>query len=153
MMRLYVAIQFLLLPSTQGTKGLQVKPVAGGEVDGMAGGEAEGWRDVVLPSVDDSSFGAVINKGAMMARWTNDHWNATAHRVIEPSVEAASTDRYSIAFFVDPDADQMIEVDAKYEVNTTKQEPDAKRHKYSPISSKDFIRMKLEEMARTAATS
>lgn len=128
-----------------------MKSVAGGEVGGCAGGEADGWRDVVLPAVDDaSSFGAVINTGAMMARWTNDHWKATAHRVIVPSAEAASTDRYSIAFFVDPDADQMIEVDEKYAVNT-KQELGAQLNQYSPISSKDFIRMKLEEMAGASA--
>jgi isopenicillin N synthase-like dioxygenase len=147
-----VVIQFLLLPSCQGARGLQVKTVTGGEVGGTAGGEADGWRDVILPVIDDpSTFGAVINTGAMMARWTNDHWKATAHRVIVPTAEAASTDRYSIAFFVDPDADQLIEVDEKYAVNTAKNDHGAiQGNEYLPISSKDFIRMKLEEMARAA---
>ena len=27
----------------------------------------------------------IVNTGALAARWTNDTWNATAHRVIVPS--------------------------------------------------------------------
>ena len=62
----------------------------------------------------NAPFGAVINTGAMMARMTNDYWKATPHRVIVPTAECARTDRYSIAFFVDPDIDEMIEVQEKY---------------------------------------
>lgn len=130
---------------------MQVKSVAGGEVGGAAGGEADGWRDVVVPAVDDpSAFGAVINTGAMMARWTNDHWRATAHRVIVPSAEAASADRYSIAFFVDPDSDELIVVDEKYAINNQKEGPGTGASVYKPVTSKEFIRMKLDEMARSA---
>jgi isopenicillin N synthase-like dioxygenase len=146
------SLQFLLLPASQGARGLQVKQVAGGEVGGAAGGEAGGWMDVVVPTVDDAStFGAVINTGSMMARWTNDHWKATAHRVIVPSAEAAATDRYSIAFFVDPDEDQVIEVDQKYAINKTKDEQGNGAVVYDPITSKEFIFMKLAEMQRAAA--
>jgi len=30
------------------------------------------------------------NTGALLARWTNDEWKATAHRVVIPSAEAAA---------------------------------------------------------------
>jgi isopenicillin N synthase-like dioxygenase len=117
----------------------------GGEVGGRAGGEdADGWKDVVVPQQDQpNSLGAVINTGAMMARWTNDHWKATAHRVIVPTAEMAAQDRYSIAFFVDPDADEWIAVDDKFANNS------GKEGCYQPITSKDFLSMKLNEMVGT----
>ena len=40
------------------------------------------------------------NTGAMLARWCNDHVKATPHRVV-----ATHRERYSIAFFCDPDKD------------------------------------------------
>lgn len=137
------AYTFLLL--NDGPRGLQVKSVLGGEVGGRAGGEdADGWKDVVVPQQDQpNSLGAVINTGAMMARWTNDHWKATAHRVIVPTAEMAAQDRYSIAFFVDPDADEWIAVDDKFANNS------GKEGCYQPITSKDFLSMKLNEMVGT----
>ncbi|KAG7362287.1 2(OG)-Fe(II) oxygenase family oxidoreductase [Nitzschia inconspicua] len=149
------AFTFLFLK--EGPMGLQVKSVEGGEVGGSAGGEeADGWKDVVVPSSPDdtnnhnktgdenetttatTSFGAIINTGAMLARWTNDHWKATAHRVVVPNAEIASQDRYSIAFFVDPDADEFIEVDPKFAGDG--------KCCYEPIRSRDFLSMKLNEM-------
>jgi isopenicillin N synthase-like dioxygenase len=48
----------------------------------------------------------VINVGDMLARWANDVFNSTPHRVISPAV---STDRYSMAMFFDPNLDSMIQ--------------------------------------------
>ena len=42
----------------------------------------------------------IINIGDAMARWTNDVFNSTPHRVISPT---ADTSRYSVALFFDPD--------------------------------------------------
>jgi len=175
---------FLLLRGNQGPMGLQVKPgQRGGEIGGIAGGEEVGWMDVALKSSnsrcdddddddndndndqkeneeDEESFGAIINTGAMMARMTNDYWKATPHRVIVPSAELASKHRYSIAFFVDPDSHELIEVNEKYAdwdyncaAAAANNDGDANDEKkttsllsYEPITSKDFILKKLKEM-------
>ena len=71
---------------------------------------------------------------------------ATAHRVIIPDETAARQDRYSIAFFVDPDVDQLIEVDDKF-----KRESASHNFIYEPITSQDFLRMKLQDLASGGA--
>ena len=64
----------------------------GGEFDGAEWTEAPGRGGAT----------ACRQHGALMARWTNDEWRATAHRVVAGPPEVASRDRYSIAFFFDP---------------------------------------------------
>ena len=46
----------------------------------------------------------VVNIGDMMARWTNDRFASTQHRVINTS----GRERYSIPFFYDPDHDAEV---------------------------------------------
>lgn len=41
----------------------------------------------------------VVNIGDSMARWTNDRWVSTLHRVVNPPREHASSERLSAAFF------------------------------------------------------
>ena len=77
------------------------------------GGEAGGWLDVETPPRSEGgAVGAIVNTGALMARWTNDTWRATAHRVVVPTA-AAAAHRYSVACFIDPDADARVAVDAR----------------------------------------
>lgn len=53
--------------------------------------------------------GFVINLGDLMARWTNDRWRSTLHRVVNPPPDAAgSTRRQSIAFFHQPNWEAEI---------------------------------------------
>jgi isopenicillin N synthase-like dioxygenase len=53
----------------------------------------------------------IINTGDLMARWTNNKYCSTPHRVrARTQKEANATDRYSIAFFTDPDNDTLISV-------------------------------------------
>jgi len=63
-----------------------------------------GWVDV--PYVPGSF---VINLGDLMARWTNDRWVATPHRVVNPPPELAMTRRISLPFFHLPNHDAVIE--------------------------------------------
>ncbi len=52
----------------------------------------------------------VVNLGDMMARWTNDRWPATLHRVsIPPADRAAASRRQTIVFFHDPRPDAVID--------------------------------------------
>lgn len=48
----------------------------------------------------------VLNCGDLMQQWTNDYFRSTKHRV-QPNMN--NRDRYSIALFIDPDADVLVE--------------------------------------------
>lgn len=48
----------------------------------------------------------IINLGELMARWTNDRYRSNLHRVRN---NTQATDRYSIAFFFDPEYDARID--------------------------------------------
>jgi isopenicillin N synthase-like dioxygenase len=51
----------------------------------------------------------VVNIGELMARWTNDRWPATLHRVVNPPrVVALGNRRQSIVFFHNPNYDAEI---------------------------------------------
>lgn len=81
----YGTLTVLLADPSQG--GLQVRSTTGS------------WIDVVPAP---GSF--VVNLGDAMARWTNDRWRSTLHRVVVPSVR-----RQSIAFFHNANWDAVIE--------------------------------------------
>jgi isopenicillin N synthase-like dioxygenase len=52
----------------------------------------------------------VVNLGDMMARWTNDRWRATLHRVAVPRHDRRTgSRRQTIVFFHDPRADAVID--------------------------------------------
>jgi isopenicillin N synthase-like dioxygenase len=54
--------------------------------------------------------GFVVNIGDMMARWTNDRWVSTLHRVVNPPRDLVSgTERLSIGFFHQPNDDFVVE--------------------------------------------
>jgi isopenicillin N synthase-like dioxygenase len=51
----------------------------------------------------------IINIGDLMARWTNDAWVSTLHRVVNPPAEAgAESRRQSLVFFHNPNYDAVI---------------------------------------------
>jgi isopenicillin N synthase-like dioxygenase len=66
---------------------------------------AEGeWRDV--PIVPDCF---IVNIGELMARWTNETWKATLHRVVNPPEDKASASRrLSLVFFHNPNYDAPV---------------------------------------------
>eukprot|EP00933_Yihiella_yeosuensis_P034582 TRINITY_DN28058_c0_g1_i1.p1 TRINITY_DN28058_c0_g1~~TRINITY_DN28058_c0_g1_i1.p1 ORF type:complete len:380 (-),score=61.80 TRINITY_DN28058_c0_g1_i1:140-1279(-) len=149
---------FLLLeesaPGLQVRKGVAgaasdqwgVRPEAEGAVPGCSGvtgtvsADSGGWTDVQ----GQGGTTAIVNVGAVMARWTNDRWPATVHRVIVPSKEDAACHRYSIPFFVQPDAEAMIQA------HPAMLKDGGKPH-YAPISARDHLQMKLEELVNKAA--
>ena len=52
----------------------------------------------------------VVNLGDMMARWTNDRWTSTLHRVVNPTeLRAWESRRQSIGFFAHPNFDAEID--------------------------------------------
>jgi len=67
-------------------------------------GKAGEWLDVPhLPG----SF--VVNIGDMLARWTNDRWVSTLHRVVNPPADrVAASRRQSVVFFQNPNYDALV---------------------------------------------
>ncbi len=75
-----------------------------------------GGLEVRLPSGDWASpprvpDAYIINIGDMMARWTNDRWTSTLHRVVagSPGENGTTPRRQSLAFFYQPDWNARIE--------------------------------------------
>jgi isopenicillin N synthase-like dioxygenase len=104
----------LTILATDGVAGLQVRAR-----NGM-------WLDAPhLPGA------FVCNIGDCLMRWTNDVYVSTPHRVAVPL-----RDRYSVAFFLDPNPD------ARVEVLRSCLEPGAEP-RYQPISGADYLRQRL----------
>jgi isopenicillin N synthase-like dioxygenase len=137
----------------ESSHGLQVKAVEGGDLNSFTSSPntsgkdfyLEGWNDVtfdqdMLRTIDnDETCAVIVNTGALMARWTNDTWRATAHRVIVSSAQARLSHRYSIAMFFDPDKETICSVHPKLI------EENGSVAKYPPIKSLDYLMMKLKE--------
>ena len=70
-----------------------------------AGGLAVRRRDGEWIEAPPIPGAFVCNSGDCLMRWTNDVYLSTPHRVTSP----AGRERYSIAFFLDPNADAMVE--------------------------------------------
>lgn len=116
----YGSLTILLQDDAPG--GLQVK--ASDERSG-------GWTPVPR---EEGAF--VINLGDLMARWTNDKWTSTLHRVVMPDRDAkGSTRRQSMAFFHNINPDHVVEC---IETCTSEENPP----KYEPIRAFDFLMMK-----------
>ena len=75
----------------------------------------------------------VCNIGDCLMRWSNDVYVSTPHKVVSPP----GVDRYSVAFFLDPNPDAVV---ACLPTCVTPERP----AKYGPISGADFLRSRLE---------
>lgn len=92
------------------------------------------WVDV--PYVPDSF---VVNIGDSLARWTNDTWVSTMHRVVNPTIDnGSSNDRISIVFFFQPNYDTVIEC-----ISTC--EGPGRPRKYGPIRNGEYLAMKFAQ--------
>jgi isopenicillin N synthase-like dioxygenase len=83
----------------------------------------------------------VINIGDLMARWTNDRWVSTLHRVVNPVPDArGSTRRQSLAFFHQPN--WLAEIVAL---------PGTGAPKYAPVLSGPYLMSKFTATVKPAA--
>ena len=74
------------------------------DVKGLQVLAADGvWHDV-----SPSRGALLINFGDLMARWTNERWRSTLHRVKPPIVDGTIRRRRSAAFFLDGNHDALI---------------------------------------------
>jgi len=103
----YGALTLLL---TDGAPGLQVRPRCGD------------WQDV--PHVPGAF---VVNIGDCLMRWTNDIYISTPHRVLPPPRA-----RKSVAFFLDPNPDSVIEA-----------LPGTGAPKYPPVTGAEYLASRL----------
>lgn len=102
--------------ATDGVAGLQVRRRGGG------------WEDV--PTVPGAF---VCNIGDCLMRWTNDLYASTPHRVRAPVAE-----RYSAAFFLDPNPDAVVAV---LPGCTGADSPP----RYTPVTGAAYLREKLDQ--------
>lgn len=80
------------------------------------------------------SSGFIVNLGDLMARWTNDRWVSTLHRVVEPGTNVAvdAPRRQAIAYFMNPNDDAEIRV-----IDTCLEDGEAP--KYPPVLAGRYL--------------
>jgi isopenicillin N synthase-like dioxygenase len=81
----------------------------------------------------------LVNIGDLMARWSNDRWRSTVHRVGLPkqNTEGILPDRYSIPFFATADMDTVI--DALPGCWDEKDKP----KKYESVTAWGYVQMRM----------
>jgi isopenicillin N synthase-like dioxygenase len=75
----------------------------------------------------------IVNIGDCLMHWTNDVYVSTPHRVVNRSAR----ERYSIAFFYDPNPDALVET-----ISSCVGEGEVMR--YPPILAADYLTMRLD---------
>lgn len=110
----------ILLPEP-GTAGLEIYSPAGE------------W--IAVPPIEDA---LVINIGDLMARWTNDRWVSTLHRVANPAGSSSGSNRrQSLAFFHQPN--WFAEIECIESCLASGETP-----KYSPVLSGPYLMSKFQ---------
>jgi isopenicillin N synthase-like dioxygenase len=106
------------------------------DVGGLEVRRRDGSWIAAQPS--DDAF--ICNIGDCLMRWSNDVYVSTPHRV----VNRANRERYSVAFFFDPNAD------ARVECLPTCCSPD-RPPRYPPTTGADYLRARLDATYTAAA--
>jgi isopenicillin N synthase-like dioxygenase len=107
--------------------------------DAVPGGTQVLNRSGEWIDVDNPPGGIVCNIGDALARWTNDQWNSTLHRVGNPP--DAGVDRLSLVFFHSPNHDALIECVPSC--------AGTKGTKYPPVTFADHYLGKVMKAAHT----
>ncbi|MBV9290285.1 MAG: isopenicillin N synthase family oxygenase [Hyphomicrobiales bacterium] len=85
----------------------------------------------------------IVNIGDLMARWTNDRWTSTLHRVVIPA-DGGAAPRQSFAFFHQPNWDAgIVALEACLEPGETV--------KYPPVKSGPYLMGKFKSTTAEAA--
>jgi isopenicillin N synthase-like dioxygenase len=99
------------------------------------------WLDVPM-----IKGGLVVNIADLMMQWTNDQWVSTLHRVANPPVHVASSNRrQSLVFFHQPNYDTMVECLPSCLGETGKP-------KYAAVSSGDHLTSKFVKQTTFGGT-
>ena len=106
----------ITLLATDGVPGLEVKP---------RGGD---WSPVAA-----APGHLVVNLGDMLARWTNDRYRSTLHRVTAPPGQ----DRFSVPFFVNPDPATVVKPVAACVTA-------ARPSRYGPVTAGEFLAARID---------
>lgn len=89
---------------------------------------------IAAPSISDA---VLINTGDLTQRWSNDVFRSTKHRVALPQGKKAGCDRYSIAFFCQPDAE--AEIVCLPSCQSPENPP-----RYPPVTSGEYLLSRLQ---------
>ena len=112
--------------------------------DGLSGGLEIELSDGTWAPVPSLPGHLTINVGDLFARWTNDRWRATRHRVTLPKGAAAAAGRLSVVYFTGPHPDTVVSCLPSTKCKRLNGGP-----QYPPIKAGDHVRMKM--LAATAA--
>jgi isopenicillin N synthase-like dioxygenase len=112
--------------------------------DGLSGGLEIELSDGTWAPVPSLPGHLTINIGDLFARWTNDRWRATRHRVTLPKGTAAAAGRLSVVYFTGPHPDTVVSC-----LPSTKCKRLSGGPQYPPFKAGDHVRMKM--LAATAA--
>ena len=86
------------------------------------------WSPVSAPP-----GGVIVQLGDMLARWTNDRYRSTPHRVVGSS----GSDRFSIPFFVNPDPRTVVSTIGSC---VTAERPE----RYEPVTAGEFLVARID---------
>jgi len=115
--------------SDYGTLTLLFQDDVGGLEVQLANGD---W--IAAPSIPDA---VLINTGDLTQRWSNDVFRSTKHRVALPIGDQVQRDRYSIAFFCQPDPEAEI-------VSFPSCQSDDNPPRYPPVKSGEYLLSRLQ---------
>ena len=90
--------------------------------------------------IESTESRTILNAGDLLERWTNGKYPSALHRV---KMVSSKKDRYSIALFMDPDSEALVDV---IESCTNEARP----KQFSAISAGDYIQKRLRDSHKTA---